>query len=444
MARPDNTIDYMDQGAFKGLRALGRGPVIQFLWSYDHGIDIDGVRRLQDNLGRGGLLARLIERSPLPFGRPRWVHEPGPDELHVGAVDITRDELDAWADERAYLPVDPEYGPPWHLGVQRFLDGGAAISLVVSHVVGDALAISEAVADAARGTYRDLGYPPSRTRSRAQAIRTDLSESVRSVPEMVAAIAGATHVALDQKSELAASARSSTAPVIDGDDRPVALPTVTTHIAGSVWDRRAKALGGSSNTLFAAFCARVGRQLGRVDDDNRAMLSFPVSARTDGDTRGNALATITVMADPDPLPTDLRPLRGDIKRELAGVDSWFSKMTAPLALVPLAPRFAVRRMEKAVLKVGKPIGCSNIGELPAAVNRPDGTDADRLSIRMIEPGLTSADLERMEGHLFIVCSRTARFVSVTSTAWTPGESDNRAALTEAVRKALADFDLVAD
>jgi hypothetical protein len=39
--------------------------------------------------------------------------------------------------------------------------------------------------------------------------------------------------------------------------------------------------------------------------------------------------------------------------------------------------------------------------------------------------------------------RTPHFVSTTFTAWTPGESDNRSRLTEAVRQALADMDLTA-
>jgi diacylglycerol O-acyltransferase len=441
MARPDNTIDYLDQGSFMGLRALGRGPVIQFVWIYDDAVDLDGLRRLQQNLGRGGLLARRIERSPLPFGRHRWVHADSPQELDVSTAERNHAEIDAWADERVNLPVDPEHGPPWHLGVQPLQDGGAAVSLVVSHTVGDALAISEAVNDAVQNTPRDLGYPPPRARTRRAALRTDLRQSIAAIPSLFTAVAGGARVARQQRSELAASARSVSAPVTSVDGHRAALPTVTIYVDPSVWDQRAESLGGSSNTLFAALAARVGTELGRIDDDHRAMLSFPVSVRTNGDTRGNALATITVMADPKLVTTDLRTLRSDIKRELAGVDEWFRVMTAPLALTPLIPKFAMRRMEKAVLKVGKPIGCSNAGKQPTAVNRPDGTDADRFSIRMIEPGITSATVERMGGHLFMVCSRTTRFVSVTLTAWTPGEVDNRARLTESVRRAVADLDL---
>src|SRR5690349_16731800 len=78
MAVADNTIDLGDQASFTGLRALGRGPLIQYTWIYEHPIDLDGLRRLHRNLGSGGLLGRRIERSPLPFGRHRWVRSTGP------------------------------------------------------------------------------------------------------------------------------------------------------------------------------------------------------------------------------------------------------------------------------------------------------------------------------------------------------------------------------
>lgn len=58
-----------------------------------------------------------------------------------------------------------------------------------------------------------------------------------------------------------------------------------------------KNLGGTSNSLFAGFAARLGQLLGRVDADGLAMLSYPVSDRTEGDTRANALNTVTAIVD---------------------------------------------------------------------------------------------------------------------------------------------------
>lgn len=193
--------------------------------------------------------------------------------------------------------------------------------------------------------------------------------------------------------------------------------------------------------MFAALAARVGQVVGRLGDDGRAMLSFPVNIRTEGDTRGNALSTITVMADPEKVSTDLSELRGDIRRELAGVDEWTRMMLTPLPLTPLVPKFAVRRLEKMVLKVGKPIGCSNLGVFPPAFNRPDGTDADNFHARLVKPGLTPVDLERLNGHLFLVLCQTPTSMIVTVTAWEPGESNTKAALADSTRKALDELGL---
>ena len=55
----DNTLAYIDQGSFLALRALGRGPLIQFTWIYDRAVDLDGLRRFHANLGFG-LLGRRI------------------------------------------------------------------------------------------------------------------------------------------------------------------------------------------------------------------------------------------------------------------------------------------------------------------------------------------------------------------------------------------------
>jgi hypothetical protein len=46
----------------------------------------------------------------------------------------------------AQLPVDPEWGPCWHLGVLPLTDGSTAVSLVVSHCLLDGLGVAGAIA----------------------------------------------------------------------------------------------------------------------------------------------------------------------------------------------------------------------------------------------------------------------------------------------------------
>jgi hypothetical protein len=97
-----------------------------------------------------------------------------------------------------------------------------------------------------------------------------------------------------------------------------------------------------------------------------------------------------------------------------------------------------------VQQVGSPIGCSNIGELEPEINRPDGSDADYLTIRMLEPRVTTRVLDRMGGLLFLVLARTHGRVSLTVASWVPGGANTRAALRDSVRQALSDMQLTGD
>ena len=132
----DNRLAHVDQASFLALRAV-HGALIQVTWIYDRAVNVDGLRRFHRNL-ECGLLGRRIERSPLPFARDRWVLPPASEDIDIAATPRRRADVSAWVDERARLPIDPEWGPGWHLGVLPIEDGGAAVSLVVSHTVVDA------------------------------------------------------------------------------------------------------------------------------------------------------------------------------------------------------------------------------------------------------------------------------------------------------------------
>ena len=67
-----NVLDLVDQTAFLGERATKATNLLQVVWVYNGAIDIDGLRDFHRHLQQGRL-SRRIERSPLPFGRHRWV-----------------------------------------------------------------------------------------------------------------------------------------------------------------------------------------------------------------------------------------------------------------------------------------------------------------------------------------------------------------------------------
>ncbi|BBY29767.1 hypothetical protein [Mycolicibacterium sediminis] len=438
----DNTLAYIDQGSFLALRALGRGPVIQFTWVYDHPVDVDGLRRFHANLGVG-LLGRRIERSPLPFGRDRWVTAPPPDALEIASRDRARADVWAWADERVRVPVDPRLGPSWHLGVQPFTEGGAGVTLVVSHSIGDAMAINLAVLDAVRGVRRDLGYPAPGSRTRGRAMLDDGRRTVRDLPEMARAVGAAVRVARAERDGLATSVKSGSPPRRRGASRKVVAPNATAFVDLSHWDERARSLNGTSNSLFAAVGARLAGILGRVGDDGLVRLSLPVSERGPDDTRANALTEASVTVDPETVTTDLTDLRRDVKDALTALAVAPNDLLGPLALVPLTPAFLVRRLEGMVAQLGSPVGCSNLGQFTDDANRPDGTDAERFAARLIEPGVTTDVLDRMGGLLFLGCTRIGTMVSITVTSWVPGGANTHAAVRSSLRRTLDDMQVSA-
>lgn len=436
----DNTLAYIDQASFLGLRALGRGPLIQFTWVYGRPVDVEGLRRFHRNLGHG-LLGRRVERSPLPFGRHRWVSSTGPVDLDIAADDRPRQDVWTWADERAAMPIDPEFGPQWHLGVQPLIGGGAAVSLVVSHTTGDGLAICEAVTDAATGVRRDLGYPPPLSRTRRQAMAEDARQALRAIPDLGRAVAATVRVARSQRDELASSMSSARAQTVTRETHTVVAPCVVTTVGIDQWDARAKELGGNSNSLLAGFAARLGHLVGRTDDTGLVTLSYPVSERVAGDTRGNALTEARMKADPVRVTTDLTELRATMKREFGALREKPNELLEPLPLTPLTPRLLVRRLESMIVERGAPIGCSNLGDLDPAVNRPDGTDATFMAPRIVEPKITTTILDRSGGLLFLGSSRLGGLVAVTVAAWRPGGQNTKAALREVVTEALDDLGL---
>src|ERR1700753_4161148 len=100
-----NVLDLFDQTIFRFEQATGVTSVGQCAWVYNREIDIDGVRRFHHHLQRGRL-SRRIERSPLPFGRHRWVSPSGESELEVVATPPPRGVFDAWLNHQDALPLE--------------------------------------------------------------------------------------------------------------------------------------------------------------------------------------------------------------------------------------------------------------------------------------------------------------------------------------------------
>jgi hypothetical protein len=434
-----NVLDLLDQTAFAGEQATGAVNMLQCVWVYDRGVDIDGLRRFHDHLQRGRL-SRRIEQSPLPFGRHRWVSPNGTPALEIVETPRPREEFDDWLREQSETPLDLERGPGWHLGVLPFTDGGWGVSLAVSHCLADGVGLSLALADAASGIDDPVVWPAAGSRRRWRAVREDGAQTFRDMRSVGRAVRAAARMAKAGRQE---GTKPRAAKAIAVPDEPVALPTSTIFVDVAEWDARAKALGGSSNALLGGIAANVAQRVGRLSAQGTVTLAMPVNERTDGDTRANALGSADVVVKPVDADADLSDIRAAIKAALIRHAEAPDERLASLAIVPLLPKWVIKGMVKFAANDGSTVASSNIGDISPAANRPDGTDADYFSIRLLYPHVTAATLQRAGGVVALLSGRANGRVFVTSHAYLAGWPNSDEALRETISGALADFGLTA-
>jgi hypothetical protein len=445
----DNRLDFLDQAAFLSMRATGLGQLMQVVWIYRRPVDAQQLRRFHQNFGHG-LFGRRIQRSPLPFGRHRWVASPGPaTEFVVEDGPRPREALGAWMDERAEVAVDPEAGPTWHLAMLPMTDGTTAVSLVMSHCVSDGAGAMLSIVNAVKGNTGDFGYPPPRDRTRLRDVAADVGAALRGLPELVRTLGAAVGFAVRHRRDLLGAAAPRQTPVpatttTPGGDELFFVPVVTVFITGENWDARAEALGGNSYSLLAGLGAKLGHWLGRVRaDDGAVNLVIPISDRVDGDTRAAAMPFANVSVDPSDVSTDLTAARSAIRQAVAAVREQPDEVLTLLPLIQLVPDWAVEKMADGFLgSAALPVTCSNLGDLDPVIARPDGADADFVVIRGLNQHVKRADLERTGGQLFLVATRINGTVTFNVGAYRPQTSNDRSELRALVLRALDEFGLV--
>ena len=439
-----NVLDLIDQSAFRGERAIGAANLLQCVWVYNRAIDIDGLRQFHHHLQRGRL-SRRIERSPLPFGRHRWVAPSDQSDLEIVATPRPREKFDAWLDEQANTPPDAEHGPGWHLAVLPFTDGGAGVSLVISHCLIDGVGLCEALADAACGRHDPIDWPAAAARRRRQALREDTRQFADDIAAIGRAVVAAARFARSNRGGAGSGVRQPSAlrsPFVGPNER-VAVAKATIFVDADEWDFRAHSLGGTSNTLLAALAAGLAQRVGRVAGDGFATLDIPVNERADGDTRANALTAVDIVVDPAAATTDLREIRAATKQALIRRQEVPDDRLTLLPLAPLLPHWLIRRMAGVALGGATTSRSSNLGAVDPAANRPDGTEADCFAMKSFFVGAIEATIHQTGGWLGLLSGRVHGQVFVSVVVYQPGRSNSNDELRQHISSVLSDFSLTA-
>src|SRR5262245_61577441 len=323
-----------------------------------------------------------------------------------------------------------------------FSDGGAAVSLVISHCLTDGVGLCEALADAASGRHDPISWPAAASRRRWHAVRKDARQTVRDIPRVGRAVIAAAHFARRHSGRAESAPALPTALTAEADER-VSLSTATIFLNADGWDARAHSLGGTSNTLLAGLAARLAQRVGRVTVDGSATPSIPVNERTAGDTRANAITNVDITVDPAPAATDLREIRAATKQALIRHQEVPDERWALLPLVPLLPQRLVRRMVGVATGGRTNVVSSNLGAVNPDANKPDGTDADYFAMKSLYPGVTPAIMHRTGGVLALLSGRSHGQVFVSVLAYQPDRPNSNNALRQDLSSVLSEFSLTA-
>jgi hypothetical protein len=116
-----------------------------------------------------------------------------------------------------------------------------------------------------------------------------------------------------------------------------------------------------------------------------------------------------------------------------------------MPLMPWLPRGAVKGLADLLFAYSEdlPISCSNLGDLPEDLARPDGSPADFVFIRALDSSVTLGELQRSHGQLVVVSGRINGKISISVEAYQLDAENSKARLRNVVEQTLAEFGLSA-
>lgn len=441
VSRNNSRLNYFDHLAVRLAKVTTRNQLIQCIWIYDQPINAQALASFHDFFSRS-IANRLIEMSPLPFGRPRWVYScTQKPRLRFSEEQLPRTQLLSWADEQANQLIDAFKGPAWMITTQAFSDGCYAISLVSSHLIGDGVGGMLAIQGASRRQIHAPVYAIASKRPHWIAFLSDGIQAVSDLP--------ATFRALRRASSLIRKARKrdkNTRYLNAVRGRPedlheiVSIPRISIVVELSQWKHQARQRNGNSSSMLAGFAASLAAECGRLrPSDGKASLLLPINRRKSlVDDRAQGFAFTKAVIDPLSVSIDLSRVRESLKAAYANDDGHEIFLQQLLPLVPWLTDGAIRTAADQLFDYSedRPVSCSNLGEIDPSVAEIAGSLASAVLMRGVDTHVSLADMKRTHGHLVVVASRLMGNITLCIESYQISGDNSTVALASRVANVL--------
>ncbi|MFI0739949.1 hypothetical protein ACH4PU_17955 [Streptomyces sp. NPDC021100] len=406
---PSARLNPTDEMLYRAERALGSSRIVQLLWRLPEPVPPAALRAEWERLDRGRL-SRRPAAARVPGARRAWVPAHNAEPPRPYPARLTDDTAWEWIDEQVRAPLPAGSGALWRLASAPY-GRGALVSLTVPHFRADGMGIFTALTED--------GPPPGRRGPLAGAADGDLADAVRQVARAAAATAGwAARTLPDRRARAELAAALRPAPKPPASQPPASEPrffsTAVFDFDAAEWEERARARGGTANSLFVEIAANLVRARVPLGDRAGIRVGVPVSLRrTSADARANALVVVPLSVPAGPVRrTDLGPTRRSTKAALDGTDE-HSATLVPEPLWHLLPRRYADRL-KAPGAQATDVVASNFGTLPDGARRFAGQWADGAALRTMNvPGLVP---ERAGLRVSLCAVRVGGRLTVTVTA----------------------------
>ncbi|MEU4362311.1 hypothetical protein [Promicromonospora sp. NPDC023987] len=417
--------------------------VNQVLWRLDGPYDAERLRDLAEAVAAGSLHRRVV-RARVPGARHRWAPAGTLPVLDLQTAAVPEGSIGTWAQAQADLPLDPAHGSSWRLAAADVVPDGAAavgggiVSLTCAHAVADGAALIDALVRAS--THADPIAVPA-PEGGPRALLADAADA--------AAQAAAVARWAQARARQAARERRAPGPTPTADPTPSVDPTATATPAplDPGWrapvlhlelpaDRVARAAaehGGTPNTWFVAFLARLVHATGRFPGEP-VPVALPVSTRGEEDPRANStkIARVTVPADVL-AARDLGWVRAAAKEAYTAVGRPDPGVApVPLELVQMLPDPVVSRLPQPPVAAAL---ASNLGTPPDGYTQAPGGVVRAVATLSHYQGASAAELRAAGGGLVAFCTTTGRTTTLSVAALDPdrvpdAETLRRLVLTE--------------